>query len=417
MSMELRAALKKVVPENIWPVLRWCDKYIVYCVYVWLWVKRKLAYPIIPIPVHSGSPFFQSINIFFLSAEYQCAESEQILARLRDNGKDVREGRHSVYLYLENDIYRFCPDLLTRYPGGFGLKIIKSQIDSKDSTPYYTSSQNAPASTWFSMRAVGSTLEKMTVSNVLYLEGVAPRVYDLVRLTTNTGVVFSALIVQHVPGSILKGTPAHEFMTIFTAALRSNGVETVSIKEHRDLRGPEFNCNIVSGKEGACYVDIQNFVLTNKKMIRKSQNYMNSQLLSYDMYQEVIEYLETANVHPENRNILLAGDSLAGLLPRFLQSGAGWCSLGLFDHECIKEYEKALFLHGISRFELFDLNMDINKGIEDLLISSYDMIFFDGSIEKLMKKMIMDCFSSENNFTCNFHKIDGNRNVQCNKEE
>ena len=198
MSKGFRTSLKEIVPEKTWPLLRWLDRQLIYCVYIWLWARRKLVYPIIPLRFDAIDS--QSIDSYPLSVEYQDLQLNMILRKLREQGKSVLEGRHSIYLHAVSDIEEFCPSILGQYPVGFGLKIVKSQMISKDTTPYYTSTKNAPASTWFSMRAVGTMLEKMTVSNVLCLDGVAPRVYDIVRLTTNQNGLLYAFVVHHIAG-------------------------------------------------------------------------------------------------------------------------------------------------------------------------------------------------------------------------
>jgi hypothetical protein len=136
MSRGFRTTLKGIVPEEVWPLLRWFDKQWIYCVYVWLWIKRKLVYPIVPIRTDCFAS--QSIGSFSLSAKYQHTQLEEILLRLKAQGKNILEGRHSVYIHDVNDIEQFCPGLLGKYPVGFGLKIVKSQIIYADSNPNYT---------------------------------------------------------------------------------------------------------------------------------------------------------------------------------------------------------------------------------------------------------------------------------------
>lgn len=386
MNKGLRASLKEVVPKKIWPLLRWLDKQLVYGMYVWLWVKRKLVYPIIP--VRTGSFVAQSIDSFPLSVEYQDVGLEAILLQLKAQGKNILEGRHSVYLHDIHDIKQFCPDLLGKYPGGFGLKIIKSQIMSKDSTPYYTSSKNAPASTWFSMRAVGTMLEKMTVSNLLYMEGVAPQVYDIVRLTTNKNDVFYAFVVQHIPGPALTGSAAGNFMMTFKAALKTNGMETISIKEHRDLRGPEYNLNIASGEDSACYVDIQNFVLAEQNIVDKHKNDIREYSFSLETYFNMFDSLEEENISVKDQKILLLGKYSAGFLPHALASGARWCTVDLPEEEDLEKYEKAFYLYGLSRFELFGLDKGFSQDVRGLLCSSFDMICLDDSSLPRLKKTL-----------------------------
>lgn len=377
MDNGFRKKLKGLVPETTWPLLRWFDKQLIYCLYIWLWAKRVLVYPRIPVCTKCfGS---QSIAKFPVTVDYNSAQPGSFFSQLKSQGYTVFEGRHSIYLGDSDDIEQFCPGLLKRYPKGVGLKIVKSQAISNDSTPYYTSCKIAPASTWFSMRAVGSMLEKMTVSNLLYLEGVAPRVYDIVQLTTNQGIRHYAFVVEHVQGAVLTGSSASEFMKSFKRALNVNGMETISIKEHRDLRPPEYNRNIVSGDCLTCYVDIQNFVLLDKERVEKVVGKMKKYLWSLDTYQTILKSIEKTGVSFQDLKILLLGNYSAGLLPAVLSNGARWCSAILQDEDVLESYEKALYLYGMSRFDLLNLRRSGDFDGLELLFPEYDLICFDNN--------------------------------------
>jgi len=375
MSKGFRTTLKGLVPEKTWPLLRWFDKQLIYCLYIWLWAKRVLVYP--RIPVRAESVGSQSIATFPITVDYNTAQPEDFFFQLKSQGYTVFEGRHSIYLGNTSDIDRFCPNLLKRYPKDVGLKIIKSQEISKDLTPYYTSRKIAPASTWFSMRAVGSMLEKMTVSNLLHMEGIAPCVYDIVQLTTSKGVLHYAFVVEHIQGTVLTGLPASDFMKSFKAALAVNGMETISIKEHRDLRAPEYNHNIVSGKSAPCYVDIQNFVLSDKALVAEIINEQWDFLLPLVTYHNILECLKRENIPLRDKKVLLVGNYSAGFLPNVLTHGAEWCSAVMQDEYVQKKYEKALYLWGISRFDLLSFKRNCNPGMRDLSFSQYDMVCLD----------------------------------------
>lgn len=375
MDNGFRKRLKGLVPEKTWPLLRWFDKQLIYCLYIWLWAKRVFVYPRIPVCAKCfGS---QSISKFPVTIDYNSAQPGSFFSQLKSQGYTVFEGRHSIYLGDSGDIERFCPGFLERYPKNVGLKIVKSLAISNDSTPYYTSRKIAPASTWFSMRAVGSMLEKMTVSNLLYLEGVAPRVYDIVQLTTNQGIRHYAFVVEHIQGSVLTGLPASEFMKSFKMALNVNGMKTVSIKEHRDLRPPEYNRNIMAGDSSTCYVDIQNFVLSDKERIEQVIGEKKNYLWSPDTYQTIVKRIGKTSVSFRDQKILLLGNYSAGLLPNILSNGARWCSAVLQDEDVLESYEKALYLYGMSRFDLLNISKTRDWAGTDLLLSEYDLICLD----------------------------------------
>lgn len=114
------------------------------------------------------------------------------------------------------------------------------------------------------MRAVGSVLEKVVVSNLLNSENIAPRVYDLIILQNNKNAFHFALVVQHIDGPIVYGEDGIKFVNLFKNILNKFGITTVSISDHCDLRPPYFRDNIVKNSFGQLYyVDIQNFVFKN----------------------------------------------------------------------------------------------------------------------------------------------------------
>jgi hypothetical protein len=212
-------------------------------------------------------PWMQTIPVFISAIDFPEAEGT-LDKELSAAEIIVLSGRHSVYIHRRRDIAALNPDISRCYPGAIGLKLIKGRQMAPDGTPFYTSEAIAPASTRWSMKAIGSISEKKAVSNLLNTEGVAPRIFDIIRLESANGAFHYAFVTQHVSGTVVQGDKGSQFINRFKSVLKKLGMETVSIKEHCDLRPPEFRGNIIGDGTGTWYVDIQNFVIADGTVVR-----------------------------------------------------------------------------------------------------------------------------------------------------
>ena len=219
----------------------------------------------------------QAVFSWPLAVDLPVGPGSEPVGFLEKLGCRVFQGRHSFYLSRRSDIEKICPDLLDFYSYPFGLKIVKSGEISPDGSPYYTSRFLAPASTNMSMRAVGSMLEKVTISNLLHDYEVAPQVFDLVCLQSPRAT-YHAFIVQHVGGDFVTGEEGTKFIRRFLRVFKKLGMEVVSINEHCDLRPPDFRHNIVTDSIGTYYVDIQNFVIYASGYRRRLENRLHDLL-------------------------------------------------------------------------------------------------------------------------------------------
>ena len=364
--MGIRAKLKRIVPETLWPFFRKIDKYVIDATYLYLSQKRSFQRSRID-PHHC---FQQQIKVF--STDLYFGESgSQLETSLLNAGFKCKSGRHSVYVWRQEDINRIHPNITISYPDkSVGLKIVKSRQIAPDNTPYYTSSLLAPASSKWSMKAVGSMEEKKAVSNLLHLSGVAPRVYDIVKLESMDGSSQFAYVLQHIEGEIVHGEKGKRFICDFKKALSEYGMETISISEHSDLRPPDFRDNIVTSDAGTYYVDIQNFVLGDITLIRDTEKMLIKHLNDlFNKSQYVIVADKTERIDWERysrfNQTLFSGLAEVGVevnqsvfffAPRCvlqlstlfaLYRGALWCYLG---DDMLKKW---LFINGCTRFSCF----------------------------------------------------------------
>jgi hypothetical protein len=369
----VRSLLKSIIPQKLWPFFRAVDVYVIYLLFVYFAIKRVVVGRLIVL----DHALRQKVMVLRCNISL-CADTgtDTLAQTLIREGLAVFQGRHTVYIASKNDIDRISAGLRERYWQQFGVKIIKSRQMAVDGTPYYTSSQLAPASTWFSMFAVGSVAEKMVVSNLLHLEGVAPRVIDLVKFESHDGTWRYAQIVEHVGNKVVTGEQGVEFMRSFTNALKTLGLETMSIKEHSDLRPPDFRGNILCDEEGHCrYVDIQNFIFKNNVKIRSilsdikkryedySAVFIIEELIKYSFYKrksinlaeilsdKVRVFLQNNRLEINRSIIIDSGEDFGFFSMLFLHLGASWCTLlrGEEDHQLIEEI---FIILGYSRFSV-----------------------------------------------------------------
>jgi hypothetical protein len=73
--------------------------------------------------------------------------------------------------------------------------------------------------------------EKKAVANLLYSQGVAPRVYDLIKLQSENGAFHYAFVVEHIDGEVLHGSRRRALL-LHVSGRRCPviGMDTISIR-------------------------------------------------------------------------------------------------------------------------------------------------------------------------------------------
>ncbi len=375
MSSGIRAGLKKVVPVRAWPLFRFFDRYLINTLYIYFAAKRYVAARRIP----RHSQLKQSIPVVPSHVDFGREPGVELTTRLEKAGLHCRSGRHSVYLGDPDDIARISPDLAARYPDPVGLKIIKSREMSPDATPYYTSHRLAPASTWFSMVAVGSMREKAVISNLLHEEGLAPRVYDIIRLESGDGGRQYGFLVQPVRGEMVTGEEGLRFVDRFKKTMERLGMETISIREHCDLRPPDFRNNIVADESGTYYVDIQNFVVFSsdygeelldemKHHGRVPSRSEQEEHVPGQEAEELTVFLARNRVEPATSSVLDCGLADETLSMYLLAAGAPWVVL-LRQDDTVPLVRRYMYYHGFTRLDV--ISSENGRSVQDDVLSPW----------------------------------------------
>lgn len=383
--MKTRQLIKRIAPEKLRYFLRPFNYYTLF-IYSCCYLKRTL-FDFFNRPFRF--PLQQTITNIFPEHVLLDSDDRDISRNFRESGFHVEEGRHCLYLSKENDLQKIMSSTYKKYPDRIGIKVIKSRQISPDNTPYYASAKNAPASNFITMRAVGSTLQKIIISNILSLSGCAPRVYDLVYFKVGE-YRFFGLIVQHIEGEIVSGKAGELFIEKFRAILKKEHIETVAVKENKDFQPPEYNNNILADSNGTpTYVDIQNFEMLGwrdfhypqkllkrfdvipcfpdtKVVKRKEISYMNAQRLKRKIQRlngRFVQYL-TEKCFKLKESIIFDIGYPIGLMTGFaLSSGAAWSYILDMDDDG-KIAERYLFENGFSRFELIQFLSKNEKALE-----------------------------------------------------
>ena len=381
--MSLRKPLKKILPHKIRYFFRVENYQNFYFYSLYLLKRRFLSFSF------SWVPLKQSIHTFSSNMPLGKPEGTQISSSLKNAGVHFDEGRHCIYISKKDSLAKINRELHGKYPCQVALKIIKSREISGDDTPYYTSRENAPASNWITIRAVGSVLEKIIISNLLHNFDCAPRVYDLVRLEYDNSVLY-ALVVQHIDGKVVHGESGLAFIKKFKAILKKQHIDIVAVNKNKDFKPPGFNNNVISGPEGCRYVDIQNFAILRNRRNRYPQgllqrfdpakyqltpavargqelSWWNSRKLNRKIARFASccdSFLSQQDLTAEGLSLFDAGYPLGLFTLWALSSGARWSWVMDVEKEG-KIVEKYLFENGFSRFGMYQIHPQ-NKNVVEI---------------------------------------------------
>lgn len=351
----------------------------------------------------AAGPLVQELPSFDSGVAF--GSSEEIAAALTRAGVAFAEGHHTVYVHREDDLRRIHPGLLERYPQPFGLKIVKSGEIAPDGTPYYTSHRIGPSSTPMTMRGVGSVREKMVISNVLSLKGVAPRVYDVVRLRSGAATAY-AMVVRHVAGDVVRGPDAEVFMERFRRALDDEGISILGLEKnrpHADFTPPDYRNNIVADATGTYYVDIQNFGIFDPaareqrllESIGEKTHFGSGRTFRGGRYAyqsvpglsstgkrdmqyriaQIRALLAEHGVTVRDGRVLDVGCNLGVLLMSALDQGARW-GVGLDTPEVAPVTQRFLFERGFSRCDVLGCDLRSPATLERLPLRAFDLVLY-----------------------------------------
>ena len=190
------------------------------------------------------------------------------LSELDNEGLPYGAGGHAIYLppeTIENTAFR---ELSNHYPKNSGLKIVRHPGGISESV--YVSKGEGESR--LHLKLIHNLRHLTLVANLLHVNGVGPRLHDLVELQCDNNL-WTAFVVEHVAKPVTSNTVCEE------------GIKTIRELEQRNLLkvilpsgfdDGEFQCPDCSGNafmtadEKFRYIDFQNFSLTGYGAFLKS---------------------------------------------------------------------------------------------------------------------------------------------------
>jgi hypothetical protein len=300
---------------------------------------------------------------------------DAFLNELKNKGLAYGTGGHAVYLppeTIENTAFR---EVSNYYPKNSGLKIVRHPGGISEAVYVY----KGEGESRLHLKLIHNLRHLTLVANLLYVNGVGPRLQDLVELQCNNNL-WTAFVVEHVAKRVSSNEVCEE------------GIKTIRELEQRNLvkvilpagfDDGEFQCPDCSGNafmtvDGEFrYIDFQNFSLTGYELFLKSVaveaaeathfgdksifrggRYLYQAVPGVDLpgkrhpekrFEVLLEMMKTVGVSVENRLVLDIGCNIGMMMAQYLKHGALWCH-GWDQETVVPHTEKLLYALGCTRF-------------------------------------------------------------------
>ncbi|HSE19133.1 MAG TPA: hypothetical protein VLB46_18880 [Pyrinomonadaceae bacterium] len=305
----------------------------------------------------------------------ELTQLDQFLDELKNDGFGYGAGGHAIYLppdTIENTAFR---ELSNYYPPNSGVKIVRHPGGLAESVYVY----KGEGESRLHLKLIHNLRHLTLVANLLHVNGVGPRLHDLVELQCGDNL-WTAFVVEHVakPGT--------------SNAVCEEGIKTIRELEQRNLlkvilpsgfEDAEFQCPDCSGNafmtvdDQFRYIDFQNFALTGygvflkdtalaaaeathfgDKSLLRGGRYLYQSVPGVDLpgkrnpekrFQTLLDMMQTAGVSVENRLVLDVGCNIGMMMAQYLKHGALWCH-GWDQETVVPHTEKLLYALGCTRF-------------------------------------------------------------------
>ena len=300
---------------------------------------------------------------------------DAFLNELKNEGLAYGTGGHAVYLppeTIENTAFR---EISNYYPPNTGLKIVRHPGGISESVYVY----NGEGESRLHLKLIHNLRHLTLVANLLHVNGVGPRLHDLVELQCNNNL-WTAFAMEHVAKPVTSDAVCEE------------GIKTIRELEQRNLLkvilpsgfdDAEFQCPDCSGNafmtvDGKFqYIDFQNMSLTGygtflksvaleaaeathfgDKSLLRGGRYLYQSVPGVDLpgkrhpekrFEVLLKLMKSAGVSVENRLVLDIGCNIGMMMAQYLKQGALWCH-GWDQEVVVPHTEKLLYALGCTRF-------------------------------------------------------------------
>ena len=173
-------------------------------------------------------------------------------------GLPVFSGHDAVYLPPRTWAQTALAFLQDKYPANCGLKIARRSGSSEQ--PYLRPRKGRSVQRWLSFPHTKQTL----TFNFLYLQKVAPRLFDLIELAAPDGELWTAYVVEHAAGRKPDNETYDKVVGRLKALEAEDLIRLVNPEAWNvdDFRKPDCAGNLLLSQDGrGVYVDIHNFIL------------------------------------------------------------------------------------------------------------------------------------------------------------
>jgi hypothetical protein len=307
--------------------------------------------------------------------DLELAKLDLFLADLKQQGLAFSTGGHAVYLPPETIANTAFRVLSNYYPAAAGLKIVKHPGGLKESV--YVS--RAKGESKLHLRLIHNLRHLTLVANLLHVNDVGPRLYDLVELDCN-GHLWTGFVIEHVEKPVTS-TADYEKGIGMIRDLERRGLLKVIVGsgfEDPEFQYPDCSGNAFMTNEGQFrYIDFQNFSLIGygdylksvalaaaeathfgDKSILRGGRYLYQSVPGVNLpgkrnievrMQALKKLLDDAGVSVKDRLVLDVGCNVGMMMGQYLKLGALWCH-GWDQDVVVPHTERLLYALGCTRF-------------------------------------------------------------------
>jgi hypothetical protein len=302
---------------------------------------------------------------------------ESFLDELKKSGLPYGAGGHAVYLPPETIQKTPFRELSKYYPCNAGLKIVRHPGGISESVYVY----KGQGESRLHLKLIHNLRHLTLVANLLHVNGVGPRLHDLVELQCGNDL-WTAFMVEHVAKPLTSMDVCEQGLNTIRDLEQRNLVKIILPSGYED---GEFQCPDCSGNafmtaDGEFrYIDFQNFALTGYGEFLKcvaleaaeASHFGDESILRGGRYlyqsvpgvplpgkrnpearmQMLRKLMETAGVSVENRLVLDIGCNIGMMMAQYLKLRALWCH-GWDQEVVVPHTEKLLYALGCTRFSI-----------------------------------------------------------------
>lgn len=313
---------------------------------------------------------------------------DDLLGYLNSIGVACTRGGHTVYLPPQSIAESAFKVIARNYPQNAGIKIINNPGGIDDST--YISNSRKRISSLHKMLTNNHRYLSL-VANLLYHNGVGPRLYDLIEMQCGEQL-WTAYVIEHVDGRVPSEAECNAGLKKIRE-MEAEGLIKINLPDgfdDEDFQCPACNRNAFMDDLGRFqYIDFQNFILPDYGSYLKKAAIEASDVSHFGdksllrgwryLYQSVPgvplparrstddrmpvlrQLMDSAGVSVNNRLVLDIGCNIGMMMAQYLKLGAKWCHG--WDRSAMTPYTEQLLLAlGCTRFSTS--GGDIERGID-----------------------------------------------------